>query len=104
MDFSFLMAGQSSRSPVSETCPFCRGPVNPHDVGTWKKVTGWVHGPRKDSMTLREDTGDYAHDHCVAKEKAGQSVDQPDLFGEDETVASTDEAPSVSIEDLLEET
>ena len=64
---------------MSEPCALCRGPVNPHDIGTWKQVIGWVGGPRKDAMTLREDTGYYAHDSCVQKAKGGQSADQPSL-------------------------
>lgn len=66
---------------MSEPCSLgCGNPVNPHDAGTWKQVTGYVGGPRKDSMRLREDTGKYAHDHCVAKLTAGQSIDQPSMF------------------------
>ena len=68
---------------MSEPCDFCGGPVNPHDESTYKQVTGWVHGRKRDSMTLREDTGKYAHTHCIVKAKAGQPIDQPDLFGED---------------------
>lgn len=58
----------------------CGNPVNPHDTGTWKKVTGYVGGPKKDSMRLREDTGEFAHDHCVAKLIEGQAIDQPSMF------------------------
>ena len=61
-------------------CFFCKGPVNPHDLGTWKQVTGWVGGSRKDSMTMREDSGEYAHDKCVNKARSGQAADQPDMF------------------------
>jgi len=58
----------------------CGEPVNPHDAGTWKEVKGFVGGPRKDSMRLREDTGNYAHDHCVAKAAAGAAPDQVELI------------------------
>lgn len=71
---------------MSEPCFFCKGPVNPHDEGTHKQVIGWVHGKKSDSMVLREYTDLYAHDHCIQKAKSGQSIDQPDLFGEDEVV------------------
>jgi hypothetical protein len=64
----------------------CGNPVNPHDVGTWKEVRGWVGGPRKDAMTLREDTGRYAHDHCVRKARKGQAPDQPELSFEEARV------------------
>lgn len=63
-------------------CNFCSKDINPHDLGVWKQVTGWVGGPRKDSMTLRYDTGKYACTQCVEKLKAGQAFDQPDLLGE----------------------
>lgn len=62
---------------MAEECGLgCGKPVNPHDIGTWKEVRGWVGGPRKDSMRLREDTGRYAHASCVAKAQEGQAPDQ----------------------------
>lgn len=68
---------------MSEECALgCGKPVNPHDVGTWKEVRGFVGGPKKDSMRLREDTGRYAHDACVQKMQEGQAVDQPSLYDE----------------------
>ncbi len=67
---------------ASEECALgCGMPVNPHDEGTWKEVKGFVGGPKKDSMRLREDTGRHAHDACVAKVMEGQTVDQPSIFG-----------------------
>lgn len=68
----------------------CGMPVNPHDVGTWKEVSGWVGGPRKDSMRLREDTGKYAHDACVARVQAGQAADQPSLLDKQPRVKKAD--------------
>jgi hypothetical protein len=66
---------------ASEPCALeCGNPVNPYDEGTYKQVKGWVHGKKKDSLTLREDTGLYAHQHCVLKVKEGQSIDQPSIF------------------------
>lgn len=82
---------------MSEPCYFCHGPVNPHDLNAYKQVVGWVHGKKRDSMTLREDTGKYAHEGCVNKAKAGQPVDQPDLFGEDAVVTAKE-----SGEDFIE--
>jgi hypothetical protein len=68
---------------MSDECALgCGKPVNPHDISTWKEVRGWVGGPRKDSMRLREDTGRFAHDACVAKLQAGQAIDQPPLIEE----------------------
>lgn len=56
-------------------------------------------------MTLREDTGDYAHQHCVDKAKKGQAVDQPDLFGDDPGITVDDgiTVKEISIEEVLEE-
>lgn len=70
----------------------CGKPINPHDLGTWKEVTGWVGGPRKDSMRLREDTGRYAHDACVAKVQSGQAVDQPEIFDVNDSEQANAEA------------
>lgn len=60
-------------------CPLCDQTVDPHNPDTWKQVIGWVGGPRKDSMRLREDTGRYAHNECVAKVQSGQAIDQPSI-------------------------
>lgn len=61
-------------------CALCGGDVNQHDPETWKEVTGWVGGPRKDSMRLREDTGRYAHNPCVRAAVQGHPADEPTLF------------------------
>lgn len=63
-----------------EICPLCGEPVNKHADDTWKQVTGWVGGRKKDSMRLREDTGEYAHDHCIKALQTGNPANQPDLF------------------------
>lgn len=61
-------------------CLICHGPVNPHDVSTWKQVTAWVGGPKKDSAKGRKDTGNYAHNHCVqASLVEGIAADQASL-------------------------
>lgn len=89
---------------MSEICYFCGNPLNPFDHGIWKQVVGWVGGPRKDSMTLREDTKRYAHDGCIEKLKSGQSIDQPTLLGDD--VGLSLQPPKVSPErdiSMLEE-
>lgn len=88
---------------MSEACEFCGGPVNPHDQGAWKQVVGWVHGPRKDSMVLREDTHKFAHDHCVQKARGGQAPDQPDLFGDDPGDSTEVAETEISIDDVLED-
>jgi hypothetical protein len=63
-------------------CNICFQEVDPHAESTWKQVKGWVGGPRKDSMRLREDTGEFAHDACIEKLSNGIPPDQPDLFGD----------------------
>jgi len=66
---------------MAEECALgCGNPLNPHDEGTWKQVIGWVGGPRKDSMRLREDTGKHAHAACVEKAQQGQAPDQETMF------------------------
>ena len=71
-------------------CPFCGRNVAISHPETWKQVVGWVGGPRKDSMRLREDTGQYAHNTCVEKEQQGQAPDQASLL-DDPTPAPQDE-------------
>ena len=69
-------------SLATNLCLLCGNPVNKDDPTNWKQVIGWVGGPKKDSMRLREDTGQFAHDECVKKLAAGQAVDQPSIFDE----------------------
>ncbi len=65
-------------------CPLCRELVHhaDDDPTVWKRVTGWVGGPKKDSMRLRDDTGEFAHDECIKRVQRGQAPDQADLFEE----------------------
>jgi len=65
---------------VTVQCKLCGKDLNPHDIGTWKEVTGFVGGPKKDSMVLRTDTGKFACTPCVHKAKQGQAPDQDSLF------------------------
>lgn len=65
---------------MSEACSFCGGPVNPHDISTWRMVKGWVHGAKAHGMTLRENVDQYAHNHCIIKARDGQAPDQPEMF------------------------
>ena len=73
--------------PVPEasvgTCSLCFKGIRSNDQTLWKEVRGWVGGPKKDSMRLREDTGKYAHDECVRLLQEGQTPDQPSMFEED---------------------
>ena len=79
----------------------CGQPVNPYDASTWKKVTGFVGGPKKDSMRLREDTGEYAHDHCVAKVLEGQPANQVSMF--DDGLEEQVQAVNEDLPDILKE-
>lgn len=83
-----------SAEPTTSTCALCGNPVDPHAPSTWKRVRGWVGGPRKDSMRLREDTDEYAHDDCVQAVSKGQAPGQPDLF--DDTLPVVRRSPLVS--------
>lgn len=83
-------------------CPLCKLKVDKNDPTTWKQVVGWVGGPRKDSMRLRQDTGKYAHDKCVEKVQRGQAIDQPDLWDiPEEQVLVESDVPQ--LEELLDE-
>lgn len=63
-----------------EACPLCHNSINKDDPTNWKQVVGFVGGPKKDSMRLRQDTGILAHDTCVKKLAEGQAPDQPSMF------------------------
>ena len=72
---------------MSETnCSLCGKPVNKDTA--WKEVTGWVGGPRKDSMRLRQDTGKFAHDSCVEKVSSGLPPEQETLFEAPDNLAA----------------
>lgn len=63
-------------------CDLCGKPVAFIGEPFAKKVTGWVLGPKFDSMKLRQDTGEIAHNSCVLMVQNGQDPMSPDLFGE----------------------
>lgn len=67
---------------MTTKCCLCLRDINPHDLSSWKEVTGFVGGPKKDSMVLRTDTGRYACTPCIHKAKEGQAPDQPSLLDE----------------------
>lgn len=77
---------------MTVNCVICKKPINPHDISSWKEVTGFVGGPKKDSMVLRRDTGYHACTPCINKEKQGQAPDQVSLFTEVAPVHTTPEA------------
>ncbi len=65
---------------MTTQCRFCNRDINPHDISSWKEVTGYVGGPKKDSMVLRTDTGRHACTPCIHKLKEGQAPDQESMF------------------------
>ena len=67
-------------------CPLCKRAVDPHDPDTWKEITSWVGGPKKDSPKLRKDTGRYAHSHCVIGVQEGHAPEQAGLFDDPELI------------------
>jgi len=73
---------------MTTQCKLCGKDINPHDTASWKEVTGFVGGPKKDSMVLRTDTGSFACTPCVHKAKDGQAPDQNSLFDPPATPAS----------------
>jgi hypothetical protein len=81
-----LTVGEGGEVTMSTTpCFFCGEGVVPYTPGVAKQVTGFVGGPKMDSMSLREDTGKHAHQTCVDKVKEGQVPGEPDLFSADPT-------------------
>lgn len=89
---------------MTTQCMFCNGPVNPYDESTYALVSGWVHGKKRDSMTLREDMGQYAHEHCILKAKGGQAADQQSLLGDEPVVhdSKDDDTPDDLITEIFE--
>ena len=84
-------------------CMLCGLPIAA-DAEVAIEVKGWVSGPKKDHMRLREETGFKAHVHCVTIVAAGQDPMEPDLFGPDrkiEEVAEQNQATVDNLEDLL---
>jgi hypothetical protein len=68
---------------METSCGLCHQLLNPDDPDNWKEVRGWVGGPKQDSMRLRSDTGELAHDTCVLAAADGQVPGASDLFAED---------------------
>lgn len=64
---------------MQQLCALCDRDIDLNDHTNWKEVRGFVGGPKKDSMALREDTGNVAHDNCVKAAKAGQLPAQATL-------------------------
>lgn len=93
-----------AKHKATNRCLLCNKGVDKDDPTTWKQVVGFVGGPRKDSMRLREDTGKYAHDACVKKIASGQALDQADLFGEEQPKGKyLTKGGVVNVEDILDD-
>lgn len=87
----------------SDNCYFCNKPIVREAKETWKAVYGWVGGPKKDSMRMRKDIGEYAHDECVQKVMTGMPPSQVDLFDEggyEEMLAQQREVPDLPLDEL----
>lgn len=61
-------------------CHFCKEYVDPEDDETYREVTSWVHGPKRDGGILREQTGRMAHAECVHKIRVGVAPETEPLF------------------------
>ena len=87
---------------MTTQCKLCGKDINPHDAASWKEVTGFVGGPKKDSMVLRTDTGKFACTPCIHKAKVGQAPEQTSLF-DPYTVEWKGGDPIKDLEKFLEE-
>lgn len=85
---------------MGHTCKLCGEPVDQYAEDTAKEVTGWVGGHKKDSMSLRHDTGEYAHGDCVRAAKMGVPPEQITLF--DDPLPDLFPVPAPRPEDELE--
>ena len=88
---------------INSHCPYCNNPVNPTDPNNWKGVTGWVHGAKAHGMTLRENTGWYAHDNCIKKIRAKQSPDQESLLDTETDLLQIGDPILVSVSKVKED-
>ena len=86
---------------MNDLCKLCGKEVNPHDPETWKEITGFVGGPKKDSMVLRTDTGNFACSSCIHKAKLGQAPEQNSLF-DNPVVWTPDHDPIKDLEAFIE--
>jgi hypothetical protein len=61
------------------TCHFCGEPLNPDSKYTWKRTIGWARPGKAggSDIVLRQQCGEeFAHNHCIEKEKSGLAVGQ----------------------------
>lgn len=82
---------------ASELCAFCPRPVDLHDLSTQHQITGWVSGPKKDGLTLRNYTGKVAHRACIQMQVDGVAPDQLELFTEENAPSLVDRPPWESL-------
>jgi hypothetical protein len=60
-------------------CAFCHEPIDPDSRLTWKRTIGWARPGKaggSDVVLRRQFGAEFAHDHCIEKEKAGLAVGQ----------------------------
>lgn len=58
-----------------EPCEFCGLALARDDPKTWRRVRGWVGGPKRNGFCLQDKADAYAHDACIEQAKAGHSPD-----------------------------
>jgi hypothetical protein len=58
-----------------EPCEFCGSPVDRDGANTWRRVRGWVGGPKRNGFCLQDKPDAFAHDECVQHAKAGHAPD-----------------------------
>lgn len=52
-------------------CTFCARPIDPDRAATYRRIRGWEKrrsGGGANAITLREETGEYAHTSCITLE------------------------------------
>lgn len=83
-EFSPALTEDVPEKFFSRSCAFCTDPVDLDDPNIWREIVGWVHGPKRDGLSLRAATGQVGHDACVHKAKQGEPASTPSLFEEEE--------------------
>jgi len=70
--------------PLRVECRYCGKEVDPsHRAGNYRRVTGWEQTRMQggaNKITLREDTGEWAHRNCVETLVLGIDVNQGTLI------------------------
>lgn len=81
---------------MTRLCELCHKRVNLDDRDLHEMVSGWVGGPKKDSMKLRKSLGIYAHGKCIRRVNKGVSPTQKDLFEQQDSEYTGGEVPDLA--------